>query len=127
MAVNTYEILYLLDPNKFSADPEAALGAVNGIIEHHGGQIVYSRPWGEPKLAYPIKNFKKGAYVLSYFNIDGLAIPKIEHDLKLQDLVLRHLIIRLHEKIAEKVVEHVTTVGAHHEPPRETEGKRGRW
>ncbi len=53
MAVNTYEILFLLDPNKFSADPDGGLKQVNGIVEHYGGQIVFTRPWGEPKLAYP--------------------------------------------------------------------------
>lgn len=120
MAVNTYEILFLLDPNKFSSDPDGTTKVVNGLIEHYGGEILYSRPWGEPKLAYPIKNFKKGSYLLTYFKGDSKGIPQLEHDCRLNELILRHLVIRLHPKIADQVVEHLNTVG-HWEPSQQHE------
>ncbi len=56
MAVNTYEMLFLLDPNKFSSDPEAVTQNVNSVLTSQGGEVVFSRPWNESKLAYPIKN-----------------------------------------------------------------------
>ena len=56
MAANTYECLFLLDPNKASADWHGVMNRVNGIIERHGGRILVSRPWSEHKLAFPIKN-----------------------------------------------------------------------
>jgi small subunit ribosomal protein S6 len=118
VAVNTYEILFLLDPNKFSSDPDGTTKVINDLIEHYGGEILYSRPWGEPKLAYPIKNFKKGSYLLTYFKGDSKGIPQLEHDCRLSEVILRHLVIRLHPKIAEKVVEHLNTVG-HWEPSHE--------
>ncbi len=127
MAVNTYEILFLLDPNKFSADPDGGLKQVNGIVEHYGGQIVFTRPWGEPKLAYPVKNFKKGAYVLTYFKADSLAIPKIEHDCRINEIILRHLVIRLHAKIADQVIQHVSGPPVDRDPrDRDRDGFEGR-
>lgn len=107
MAVQTYEILFLVDPNKYSSDPDGVHKLVNGIVEHYGGQIAYTRPWGETKLAYPIKNFKKGSYILTYFKSEGKAIPQIEHDCELSDVVLRHLVLKLHPKIAEQVLAHL--------------------
>ncbi|MBY0586937.1 30S ribosomal protein S6 [bacterium] len=125
MAVNTYEILFLLDPNKFSADPDGGLRQVNGIVEQYGGEIVFTRPWGEPKLAYPVKNFKKGAYVLTYFKADSLAIPKIEHDCRINEMILRHLVIRLHAKIADQVIQHVSGPPVEREA-RDRDGFEGR-
>lgn len=120
MAVNTYEILFLLEPNKFSADPDGVTRTVvGGIVEHYGGQVLFTRPWAEPKLAYPIKNFRKGSYLLVYFKAEGRAIPQIEHDCHINDLVLRHLVIKLHPKIAEQIIAHLEGRGEAPARPRE--------
>lgn len=119
MAVNTYEVFFLLDPNKFSADPEGSTKLANGMIEHHGGKILYTRPWAEPKLAYPIKNFRKGSYLLSYVECDSKAIPAIEHDFRLNDMVLRHLVVKLHKGIAEQILAQLA--GHSEGPPRPRE------
>jgi small subunit ribosomal protein S6 len=107
VAVNTYECLFLLDPNKASADWEAVMASANGIIEKHGGEIVDSRPWGEPKLAYPIKKFKKGNYLLTYFNSESTKIPEMEKDCRLNEAILRHMILKLHPQIAEDILAHL--------------------
>lgn len=111
MAVNTYECLFLLDPNKASADWEAVMNGANGIIERHGGEIVDSRPWAEPKLAYPIKKFKKGNYLLTYFTVESTKVPDIEQDCRLNDAILRHMILRLHPQIAEEILAHLRGEG----------------
>jgi small subunit ribosomal protein S6 len=122
-------MLFLLDPNKFSSDPDAVIQNVNGILTNQGAEIKFTRPWNESKLAFPIKNFKKGTYLLTYFTCDSRAIPTIEHDCKLNEIVLRHLVIKLDPKIAEQVLMHLSGNG---EPParpaRESAepGSRGR-
>ena len=116
MAENTYEVLFLLEPNKFSADPEGSTANVNGMLEAHGGKVLFTRPWAEPKLAYPIKNFRKGSYLLTYFKAEPKAIAAIEHDVRLNDLVLRHMVIRLHPKIAEQIIAQLE--GHSDGPPR---------
>ena len=62
MPVTTYETLFLLDPNKVSADADGDEAPVHHILERHGATIVVSRPWDyNHKLAYPIGKQKKGA------------------------------------------------------------------
>lgn len=107
MAVNTYECLFLLDPNKSSANWDTAMSQANGIIERNGGEIVVSSPWGEPKLAYPVKKFKKGTYLLTYFKAEPSRLIAIERETRLTDLVLRHLIIKLHPAVAEQIIAHL--------------------
>lgn len=107
MAAHTYECLFLLDPNKASADPDGVAAQVNGIIERYGGEIIVSRPWGESKLAYPIAEFRKGIYHLTYFKADSTKVPSMEHDFRLCEPLLRHLLLKLHSRIAEEILAHL--------------------
>lgn len=114
MAVHTYEVLFLLDPNKSSADWDGSLRHCNGIIEKAGGEIIDSRPWGEPKLAYPIGKFRKGTYLLAYFRSDPNAIAEMERQCRLSELIIRHLFLKLHPHVAEGILAHLS--GAEVEP-----------
>lgn len=131
MAVHTYECLFLLDPNKTSADPAGVQTQVNEVIERCGGEILVSLPWGEPKLAYPIEKFRKGSYLLTYFKSEATAIAQMEEIFRLSEVLLRHLIIKLHPKIAEDNLAHLRGERPAPEPTPEGEGgergeRRGR-
>lgn len=107
MAVHTYEVLFLLDPNKASADWDGVVAQMNGIIEKAGGEIIDTRPWGEPKLAYPIGKFRKGTYLLTYFKTEASSIEPMEQELHLNDVVIRWMILKLHPHIAEGIIAHL--------------------
>ena len=108
MAVHTYECLFLLDPNKASANWDGVQAEVNGVIEQHGGELVDSRPWGEPKLCYPIKKFRKGSYLLTYFKAESTKVPLMEKEYKLHDVVLRQMLVKLEPQIAEPILAHLS-------------------
>lgn len=108
MAVHTYECLFLLDPNKASADFEGVTKAINALIERHGGEMMVTRPWGDPKLAYPIKKFRKGIYYLTYFKADAKGIPAFEDDCRLADTILRHMVLRLHPRLVDDLLAHLS-------------------
>lgn len=107
MAVQTYECLFLVDPNRASADPEGVQRDLNDLVTRNGGTIIDSRPWGDPKLAYPIKKFRKGTYYLMYFTGPGSMLTQFEADCRLAEFLLRHLIIKLHPHVAAEVVAHI--------------------
>ncbi len=61
--------------------------------------------WGKKKLAYTIQGHKYGTYMLAHYNGgDKNALDEFNSWLKLSDLVIRHMIVRLkHEpSIIEK-------------------------
>ena len=107
MSVNTYECLFLLDPNKASSDADGAVQSLVSVIERMGGTIEFCQPWGEPKLAYPINKFRKGTYVLIYFLLDSVKLPALDKELKMLDHILRHLTIKLHPMIAQNALAHL--------------------
>ena len=55
LASNVYECMFILDPNRYSRDPDGICRSDSGqMIEESGGEVLASRLWNEQRLAYPI-------------------------------------------------------------------------
>jgi small subunit ribosomal protein S6 len=104
MAANVYECLFLLDPNKVAGDVPRAAEQIKAILERNHAEILASRPWDDRRLAYPIKNHKKGLYYLMYFRTEGKNLVTIEHDFRLSELVLRNLVLKIDTKLVETML-----------------------
>jgi small subunit ribosomal protein S6 len=104
MPVNSYECLILLDPTKTASDMDGVKNNLNGTFQKYGAEVLASRKWDDRKLAYPIKGHKKGVYHLAYFKADSRKITEIEHDLRLNEVVLRHLISVIDPKWNEEML-----------------------
>ena len=109
MAVNTYEGMFLLDSAKVAVSWDEAVKHVHEILTKHNSEIVASRQWDERRLAYPVEGHKKGTYLLTYFKADGLAMKEIVADCHLSDVVLRELILKVHPKLVEHLVNQAMT------------------
>jgi small subunit ribosomal protein S6 len=93
--------MFLLDTNKVAGNVSAAAQQLHGVLERNHAEVLASRPWDERRLAYPIKGHKKGLYYLTYFKADGKEVVNIEHDLALNESVLRHLILKVDPKFVD--------------------------
>lgn len=89
----TYEIMYLLDNNTVRAGWKEAKAAVGALIEKHGGKMLSARRWEERKLAYPIKQRRRGTYLLVYAEVDPTHTAPLRRELDLTESVLRYLIL----------------------------------
>ena len=107
MAINHYEGMFILDSGRFGANPEAAAAEVTGIVEKVGGSLVAHRPWQDSKLAYPINGHRKGLYYLAFFTAESRAVNEINGIVKLNDNVLRHLILSHDKGLFDQMVEMV--------------------
>src|SRR5947208_3136815 len=104
MAANTYECMFLLDTNKVSGDVPAATKQLHGMLEKNSAEVLASRPWDERRLAYPIKGHKKGLYYLTYFKSEGKNLVNIEHDIALNEMILRSQILKIDPKLVETML-----------------------
>jgi small subunit ribosomal protein S6 len=125
-----YEGMFLVDSNKYAADPDGTQQAVLGMLTRCGATIVASRPWQEGKLCYPIEGHRKGLYYLACFKMDGSSLTELSRLSKLNEIVLRQLVIRHPKVIFDAMVEALTSHdGAIHSPEqkadREGRGERG--
>lgn len=122
--------MFLLDPNKVSGDVQGASRQLHTLLERNGAEIIASRPWDERKLAYPIKNVKKGLYYLTCFRSEGPKIPEMERDFILSELIVRHLVIKVEPKLEQAVIElakneHALALQTVMEPGPDDEGGGG--
>lgn len=104
MAKNTYETLLILDSNQYARDPSGVSKTIGDLVAAAGGNVLVNRLWMEQKLAYPIDKHQKGTYWLTYFEIEGVEIPKIDRALVLCEPVLRHMTIKLDPRLVEPIL-----------------------
>lgn len=101
MPANVYECMFLLDTAKVAGDVTAAAGKLHEILEKHHAEILASRPWDERRLAYPIGPHKKGLYYLTYFRSEARAIPAMEGDFNLNEMIVRSLVLKVDPKLVD--------------------------
>jgi ribosomal protein S6 len=105
MAKNIYEFMFILDQSKVSTDVPAAVAQLHGVFEKYGCEILASRPWSDQqRLAYPIRNQKKGLYYLIYIRADSLKMTEIEGDFKLFESILRMMPMYIEKKWEEQML-----------------------
>ncbi len=105
MPLTHYECLFLLDTTKTSGNVDTAKAQLHAALEKYGAEILASRPWDDRRLAYPIKGHKKGLYYLIFFKADSLKITEMEHDFRLSELILRHLVSHIDPKWVNEMLE----------------------
>lgn len=97
--------MFLLDSAKFATDPDGVSQQVIGILEKAGGSIDTHRPWQDGRLAYPIEGNRKGLHYLVYFRMDGQNLTDVTRSCKLNDLILRHMVIKHPQQLYDAMVD----------------------
>lgn len=96
-----YEMILVLHPGLSTPDAEAIVERTKARIGDHGGSVQHEEHMGMKELAYPIERQTTGDYHMYQFQADNSAVADIDRDLRLDDKVLRHLIV-VDEKWAER-------------------------
>jgi small subunit ribosomal protein S6 len=98
-----YELLYLI-ANKYSEEEiKPIIEKVNALITNNQGKITQSLSLGKKRLAYPIKGFRFGYYILAEFDMPGANLIIIGNTLRLMSEILRSQIVVKEVKTAEQI------------------------
>ena len=92
-----YELVYVVSPDATEEQVTDLHTQVEAIVQRIGGQIEKTENWGRRKLAYEIGRHKEGTYVLELIDGSGELMKEIDRRLKVSDLVIRHLVVRIDE------------------------------
>ncbi|MBR0225052.1 MAG: 30S ribosomal protein S6 [Thermoguttaceae bacterium] len=103
---NVYEGLFILNSDAYARNPEEVSGPIAKTIESLGGVVRVSRLWDERKLAYAIKNHRRGAYWLAYFRIATDKVADLKRQFQLNNNIIRFQIISLDPRLEETLVQH---------------------
>jgi len=112
--------MFLFDPT-FGASFENCEGEIGRILGRAGAEILLCRKWDERRLAYRIKDRKRGVYALTFFKADPPRVKGIERDAQLSEHVLRILVLNaegLTREAMERAGTHVATEERDADRPR---------
>ncbi len=104
--MNYYEILYIVNPNFEKKKIDETMKKIEARLKKTKSKVINHIIWGKKKLAYQIQDHKYGTYILAHYNGgDKNALNEFNSWLKLSDLVIRHMIIRLvnEPEVIEKI------------------------
>lgn len=88
-----YEALILVKPDLEEEMLPKEIDRLSQVIVNSKGQIIDFKKWAKRPLAYKIKKFKEGIYLLAHFKITPFLVKEIEKNWKLNENVLRAMIV----------------------------------
>jgi small subunit ribosomal protein S6 len=100
-----YELVYIVSPEASDAQVAELHTQVEQIAQRLAGTIEKTDNWGRRRLAYEIGPHKEGTYVLETIDGSGELMKEIDRRLKVSDLIIRHLVVRVDEE--QTVIERV--------------------
>ena len=88
-----YEVVYIIDAVLDETGINEKLERYHELVTGQDGEVTAVDHWGTRQLAYPIEKKKTGYYVVAQFMGDPLALPEFERALKLDEDILRYLVV----------------------------------
>lgn len=96
--MRTYEALYIVRPELKDDEIQTMAKRFETLVTDNGGAIGCSEVWGKRKLAYKVKHFSEGCYILLRFESDPGFVARLENDFRLSEDVIRYLVTHFDEK-----------------------------
>jgi small subunit ribosomal protein S6 len=98
--VRQYELVYIT-PAETTEEALAELHSqVVAVVDRFGGNIEKTENWGRRRLAYEIAGQREGVYVLEVINGPAALTAELDRRLRVLDVVIRHMIVRVDEELA---------------------------
>lgn len=100
--MNTYEAMFLINPKLDEKTTNTIFDQIKEPIAKDEGDIISSRLWAEKRrLSFPIKKNQEATYYFVKFKLKPSLIDKIRQAYRLNENILRVLIITSDESIAQ--------------------------
>ena len=106
--MRNYEIMFIVNPNVAEDEIDKINTQLESIVTAGGGTVAKTEKMGKRRLAYPVKKFRDGFYVLLTIVASGDIIKETERRLRVMDPVIKYLTVRMDEDIRrqEKIKAH---------------------
>ena len=92
-----YETIVIVNPNLGDEECKEVIKKFSNLAEKLKGVIVKIDEWGIQRLAYRVKKFDKGFFVLmDYCGNPGL-VPEFERELKLDERILKYQSVKIED------------------------------
>lgn len=97
--MRNYEVVFVAAPTLASEELDNFINHIQTVVESKNGKVVKVDNWGKKSLAYKIKRFREGYYVVLTIDGDGSAITEMERRFRVTDYILRYISVRIDEDL----------------------------
>jgi small subunit ribosomal protein S6 len=94
----TYEIMFIVRPDVEEAELDKLVETFSGYVTTGGGVVKTTEKMGRRRLAYTVKKFNDGFYVLLIVDAPASLISEIERRLRVSEPVIKFITVRMDEE-----------------------------
>jgi small subunit ribosomal protein S6 len=94
----TYELMFIVRPDMTDEDLEKLISTLQAAVSSAGGSIKNVEKMGKRRLAYTVRKFHEGVYILLTVEGGGAVMHELERRLRVTEQVIKFLTVRIDEE-----------------------------
>lgn len=94
----TYEVMFIVRPDLQEEDVDKLISTLQNHATSAGANVQNAEKMGKRRLAYDVRKFSDGQYVLLTLTADGKAIHELERRLRVTEQVIKFITVRMDEE-----------------------------
>jgi small subunit ribosomal protein S6 len=105
--MHKYEVMFIIRTDVPEDETEKVISQLEGFAVSAGAKMEKIDKLGRRRMAYRVRHFREGFYVLFVFEAEPRAVAELEHRMKVTDNVIKFLSVRVdvEQKRAAKLAE----------------------
>jgi small subunit ribosomal protein S6 len=104
----SYEIMFIVRPDVEDAEIDRIVETFSGYVTNGGGTVKSTEKMGRRRLAYTVRKFNDGFYILLIVDAPANLIAEVERRLRVSEQVIKFITVRTdeEEKRVNKIKAH---------------------
>ena len=93
-----YEVMFIVRPDVVDEELDKLVAGFESTVTNGGGVVKGSEKMGRRKLAYTVRKFNDGNYVLLTIEANGAVVAELERRLRVTEPVIKFITVRIDEE-----------------------------
>jgi len=96
--LRVYEVMFIVRPDVVEEDVDKLIAGFSENVTKGGGVVKTVEKMGRRKLAYTVRKFNEGNYVLLTIEANGVVVLELERRLRVTEPVIKFITVRIDEE-----------------------------
>jgi small subunit ribosomal protein S6 len=93
-----YEVMFIVRPDAVEEDVDKLIAGYTTSVTNGGGVVKTVEKMGRRKLAYMVRKFNDGNYILMTVEAGGAVVAELERRLRVSEPVIKYITVRIDEE-----------------------------
>ena len=93
-----YELMFIVRPDMVEEEQDKLISTLESAVSSSGGKVKGMERMGKRRLAYTVRRFHDGIYILLTVEGGGALIHELERRLRVTEPVIKFLTVRIDEE-----------------------------